>query len=127
MQEGVARRVAGAVLAAAGGLPASAAAQQLADLSLEQLRDVRVMTVSRSDERLDRAAASAYVISAEAIRRSGAVTIPEALRLAPTLIVARADANQYAISARGFNNPLANKLLVLIDGRAIYTLSLIHI
>ncbi len=121
MQMGVSARVVSGLLAALGGMPACAATQQLADLSLEQLRDVLVMTVSRVDERLDRAAASAYVISAEAIRRSGAATVPEALRLAPKLIVARADANQYAISARGFNNVLANKLLVLIDGRTVYS------
>ena len=93
----------------------------LADLSLEQLREVVVTTVSRVEQRLDRVAASVYVISAEDIRRSGATTIPEALRLAPTLDVARADANQYAISARGFDNVLANKMLVLIDGRTVYT------
>ncbi len=94
---------------------------ELADLSFEQLREVVVTTVSRFEERLDKAAASVYVISAETIRRSGATTLAEALRLAPTLGVARADANQYAISARGFNNVLANKMLVLIDGRTVYT------
>lgn len=93
----------------------------LADLSLEQLRDVVVTTVSRGEQRLDRVAASVFVISAEDIRRSGATTIPEALRLAPTLDVARADSSQYAISGRGFNNVLANKMLVLIDGRTVYT------
>jgi iron complex outermembrane receptor protein len=67
------------------------------------------------------APASIYVISAEDIRRSGATSIPEVLRMAPNLIVARADTNQYAISARGFNNVLANKLLVLVDGRTVYT------
>ena len=93
MQMGVSARVVSGLLAALGGMPACAATQQLADLSLEQLRDVLVMTVSRVDERLDRAAAPACVISAEAIRCSGAATVPEAQRLAPTLIVARADAN----------------------------------
>jgi len=96
-------------------------ADRLADLSLEQLREVVVTTVSRSEENLDRVAASVYVISGEEIRRSGATTLPEALRLAPTLDVARADANQYAISARGFDNVLANKMLVLIDGRTVYS------
>ena len=93
----------------------------LADLSLEQLSNVEVTSVSRHAESLAEAPASIYVISAEDIRRSGATSIPEVLRLAPNLIVARADANQYAISARGFNNVLANKLLVLIDGRTVYT------
>ncbi len=110
-----------ALAAACAAAPCRADSQQLADLSLEQLRDVVVQTVSRYDEPLDRAAASVYVITAEDIRRSGATTLPEALRLAPTLDVARADANQYAISARGFNNVLANKMLVLIDSRTVYT------
>jgi iron complex outermembrane receptor protein len=113
-----------ALLPAAAGAAVMHTAQttaQLADLPLEQLREVVVMTVSRQDERLDRAPASAYVISAEDIRRSGATTLPEALRLAPNLLAARADANQYAISARGFMNVLANKMLVLIDGRVVYT------
>ena len=96
-------------------------AEGLADLSLEQLRDVVVTTVARGEQRLDRVAASVYVIGADDIRRSGATTIAEALRLAPTLDVARADSSQYAISARGFNNVLANKMLVLIDGRTVYT------
>jgi iron complex outermembrane receptor protein len=106
--------------------PGQHAATQLASadldqLTLEQLRDVIVTTVSRGEERLDRTAAAAYVITGEDIRRSGATTIMEALRLAPMLEVARADANQYAISARGFDNVLANKMLVLIDGRTVYT------
>jgi iron complex outermembrane receptor protein len=116
--------VAAAALWLTPGARAAAAAtpaDRLAELSLEQLRDVVVTTASRQEERLDRVAASVYVISAEDIRRSGATTLPEALRLAPTLNVARADANQYAISARGFNNVLANKMLVLIDGRTVYS------
>jgi iron complex outermembrane receptor protein len=103
---------------AQAGAPAAAS---LADLSLEQLREVVVTTVARRPERLEATAASVYVISADDIRRAGATTIPEALRLAPTLSVARADANQYAVSARGFNNVLANKMLVVIDGRPVYT------
>ena len=93
----------------------------LADLSLEELSDLVVTSVSRRAEPLAEAAASIYVITSEQIRRSGATTLPEALRLAPNLHVARADANQYAISARGFNSVLANKMLVLLDGRTIYS------
>jgi iron complex outermembrane receptor protein len=93
----------------------------LADLSLEQLTNVEVTSVSRHAEPLADAPASIYVISAEDICHSGATSLPEVLRMAPNLIVARADTNQYAISARGFNNVLANKLLVLIDGRTVYT------
>ena len=67
------------------------------------------------------AAASIFVITADDIRRSGVSSLPEALRLAPNLQVARVSANSYAISARGFNNAIGNKLLVLIDGRTVYT------
>jgi len=122
-----ARRLAAGSLAAlltSGAAMASehlARAADLADLSLEQLGNIVVSSVARRDESLASAAASIYVISSEDIRRSGATTIPEVLRLAPNLDVARADANQYAISARGYNNVLANKLLVLIDGRTVYT------
>jgi len=104
---------------------ASAIAEQhindLADLSLEQLSELVVTSVSRRDERIGDAAASIYVIRREDIRRSGATTLAEALRLAPNLQVARVNANQYAITARGGNSTTANKLLVMIDGRSIYT------
>ena len=105
-------------------LTAGAASGQeldLIDLSLEELANIQVTSVSGRAEELSGAAASIYVITSEAIRRSGATTLPEALRLAPNLLVARVDTAQYAISARGFNSGIANKLLVLIDGRTIYT------
>jgi len=98
-----------------------ASAGDLVELSLEQLSNIVVTSVSRRAQSLADAPASVYVITHDDIRRSGATSIPEVLRLAPNLQVARADANQYAISARGFNNVLANKLLVMIDGRTIYT------
>jgi len=94
---------------------------ELADLSLEELANLEVTSVSRRAERLSDAPASIFVITGDDIRRSGATSIPEALRLAPNLEVARVDSRQYAISARGFNNTIANKLLVLIDGRTVYT------
>src|SRR5882762_7337933 len=95
----------------------------LADLSLEELANLEVTSVSRRAERLSDAPASIFVITGDDIRRSGATSLPEALRLAPNLEVARVDSHQYAISARGFNQPnaIANKLLVLIDGRTVYT------
>jgi iron complex outermembrane receptor protein len=96
-------------------------AANLLDLSLEQLSNIVVSTVSGREEPLSRAPASVYVITAQDIRRSGALSLPEALRLAPNLQVARPDASQYAITARGFNSTLANKLLVLIDGRTVYS------
>jgi iron complex outermembrane receptor protein len=96
-------------------------AANLADMSLEELANLQVTSVSRRAERLADAPAALYVITGEDIRRAGVTSLPEALRLAPNLEVARIDARQYAISARGFNNSIGNKLLVLIDGRTIYT------
>jgi iron complex outermembrane receptor protein len=93
----------------------------LADYSLEQLSDIVVTSVSRQDEALARAPASVYVIQGAEIARSGATTLPEALRLAPNLQVARIGAGSYAVSARGFLSPLANKLLVMVDGRSVYS------
>jgi len=93
----------------------------LSGMSLEDLANVEISSVSKRPERLTTAAAAVYVISREDIRRSGYTSIPEILRLAPNLHVARQDASQYAITARGFNNTTANKLLVLIDGRSSYT------
>jgi iron complex outermembrane receptor protein len=94
---------------------------QLADYSLEQLADIVVTSVSRQEGTLSNAPASVYVISGADIARSGATTIPEALRLAPNLQLALTGAQEYAVSARGFSSPLANKLLVLIDGRSVYS------
>jgi iron complex outermembrane receptor protein len=93
----------------------------LAELSIEELGNIQITSVSRHAERLSDAPAAIFVITGEDIRRSGATRLPEALRLAPNLEVARSSASSYAISARGFNNTIANKLLVLIDGRTVYT------
>jgi iron complex outermembrane receptor protein len=100
---------------------AAATAKELTGLSLEELANIEITSVSKRPEPLSTAAASIYVITREDIHRSGATTIPEMLRLAPNLQVARVDASQYAITARGFNSTTANKLLVLIDGRSVYT------
>ncbi len=116
-------------LAAAGtvGAVAQTANEQALDpsslkrLSVEQLMEIDVTSVSKRSEPLSTAAAAITVITSEDIRRSGVTTLPEALRLAPGLEVARADGHTWAISARGFNITTANKLQVLIDGRSIYT------
>lgn len=100
---------------------AGAAEAALTELSLEELGNLQIVSVSRRGERLNDAAAAIYVITADAIRRSGATSLPQALRLAPNLQVAQVNASQYAISARGFNNAIGNKLLVLVDGRTVYT------
>jgi iron complex outermembrane receptor protein len=94
---------------------------ELSQMSLEQLMNVQVTSVSRRPQRLIQAAAAIQVITSEDIRRFGATSLPEALRLADNLEVAQINAHDWAISARGFNANLANKLLVLIDGRAVYT------
>ena len=131
--------IAMALVCAQQGAQAQTLAASLVDLSLEQLSNIQVTSVSKREQRLADVAGAVYVISQEDIRRSGATSLPEALRLAPNLHVARADANQYAIASRGQNSVLANKMLVLIDGRTVYSplfsgvfweaqdLSLIHI
>ncbi|MGZ8919700.1 MAG: TonB-dependent receptor plug domain-containing protein, partial [Limisphaerales bacterium] len=93
----------------------------LMTLDLADLMKMQVTSVSRKSERLSDAAAAIYVITQEDIRRSGATSIPEALRLSPGLEVARQDAHTWAISGRGFNDEFASKLLVLVDGRTVYT------
>ena len=99
----------------------AAAPADFINLSLEDLSNFRVTSVSKKEERMADTPASIYVITGEAIQRAGARSLPEALRLAPNLQVAQIDAQQYAISARGFNSSIANKLLVMIDGRTVYT------
>jgi iron complex outermembrane receptor protein len=91
------------------------------NLSFAELAEIQVTSVSKKAERLGDAAASVFVITSEDLRRSGAAKLSEALRLAPNLHVAQASGSGYAISARGFNSSAANKLLVLIDGRSVYT------
>src|SRR3989442_6203031 len=94
---------------------------ELKKLSLEELLNLEVTSVSRRPEKLSETASAIQVITQEDIRRSGATSIPEALRLASNLQVAQVDSSQWAISARGFKSTTANKLLVLIDGRTVYT------
>jgi iron complex outermembrane recepter protein len=96
-------------------------AKALKELSMEELLDMEVTSVSKRPEKLTNAAASIQVITSDDIRRSGAKSVPEALRLAPNLEVAQINARDWAISARGFSARTANKLLVLIDGRTVYT------
>lgn len=101
---------------------AAAGADQLADLSLEELAQIQVTSAGKRQELLSGAPASLYVITNGDILRSGATSLPEVLRLAPNLDVQRIDARQYAVTARGFQGyETANKLLVQIDGRSIYS------
>ncbi len=111
--------VGGASLPAAAGEENSL--NYLKQLSLEELVGVEVTSVSRNREKLADAAAAIYVITQEDIRRGGFTTIPEALRLVPGLQVAHINANQWAISSRGGNAWFSSKLLVLMDGRQLYS------
>jgi iron complex outermembrane receptor protein len=90
-------------------------------LSVEELQELEVTSVSRRPERLSETASAIQVITGEDIRRAGATSLPEALRLASNLQVAQIDSRQWAISTRGFNSSSGNKLLVLIDGRIAYS------
>ncbi|MBU6400127.1 MAG: TonB-dependent receptor [Verrucomicrobia bacterium] len=116
---------AGWLLVAATGAVASdgvkSTGQDLTDIPIEKLMDIEVTSVAKKAEKLSESPAAVTVITADDIRRFGATSIPEALRLVPGLDVARLDANEWAISARGFNDVFANKLLVMIDGRSVYT------
>ena len=95
--------------------------RNLGDLSLEQLMNESVTSVAKKETKLSQSPAAISVITQEDIRRSGMSSIPELLRTVPGLDVARINANEWAISSRGFNGQYANKLLVLMDGRTIYT------
>jgi iron complex outermembrane receptor protein len=93
----------------------------LKKLGLEELMNLEVSSVSRRLEKLSEVASAIQVITQDEIRRSGATTLPEALRLAGNLQMGQKNSHDWAISARGFNTEAANKLLVLIDGRTVYT------
>jgi iron complex outermembrane receptor protein len=93
----------------------------LRDLSLEQLGDVKVTTVSKEPEQIWRTAAAIFVLTSEDIQRSGATSIPQALRLIPGVEVGRIDSNQWAVGIRGSESNFSKGVLVLIDGRSVYT------
>jgi iron complex outermembrane receptor protein len=93
----------------------------LSQVSLEDLMNIQVTSVSKKEQKLSKTGAAIFVITQDDIRRSGATNIPDLLRLAPGVDVAQVDANQWAISIRGFSDVYANKVLVLIDGRSVYS------
>jgi iron complex outermembrane receptor protein len=117
------RSIAGLPLAVLLAIPAwpQQKAADLAEKSIEDLMNMDVTSVSKKEQKMSQVAAALFVITQEDIRRSGATNIPDLLRMVPGLDVAQIDANTWAISARGFNLQFASKLLVLIDGRAVYT------
>lgn len=110
-----------ALLASFSSQTSIAYSKELVELSLEELANIQVTSVSKRSEPISDAAASIFVITNNDIQRSGASSLPEALRLAPNLQVAQDNARNYAITARGFNSIFNNKLLVLIDGRTVYS------
>jgi len=111
------------VAPAAAQAPAFGEDEDLTALSLEELMniEVEVTSVSRRSQRVENSAAAVYVLTSEDLRRSGATSLMEALRMVPGLNVARVDSSSWAISARGFNDLFSDKLLVLMDGRTLYT------
>jgi iron complex outermembrane receptor protein len=100
---------------------AQSAPSDLTDLKIEDLMNVDVTSASKKEQKISRVPAAIFVITQEDIRRSGAIDIPDALRMVPGLEVAQINPSTWAISARGFNGEYSNKLLVLIDGRTVYT------
>jgi iron complex outermembrane receptor protein len=115
-----------ALMLSAAGLPGQTKPSlpppsALKKMSLDELMDIQVTSVSKRPERLSETASAIQVITGDDIRRAGSTSLPEALRLASNLEVAQIDSRQWAITARGFNNVFADKMLVLIDGRTVYT------
>lgn len=104
--------------------PATGLAQMkvpdLVNASIEDLMNIEITSASRKEQRAADVAAAVFVITSEDIRRSGATTVPDLLRLAPGINVAQINSNKWAVSVRGFNGLYANKLLVLVDGRSVY-------
>ncbi|MGB6941234.1 MAG: TonB-dependent receptor [Bryobacteraceae bacterium] len=103
------------------GPPSANGPSALKNLTLEQLSQIEVTTPSKEPTKVSQTPAAVYVITGEDIRRSGATCIPEALRLAPGVEVARIDSNKWSIGIRGFGSRLTRSVLVLIDGRTVYT------
>jgi len=116
---------AAALLIVGSGCPALAAtdvnANEYLDLDITQLMHITVSSVAKRDQRLVDAAAAVFVISQEDIRRSGVTSVADALAMAPGIQVAQISASKWSVSSRGFAGYLSNKLLVLIDGRSVYS------
>jgi len=96
------------------------ASGDLTDASLETLMNIEVSSPTRKDQKLSQTAGAVYVVTQEDIRRSGAINIPDVLRMVPGLQVAQIDSSSWVVTARGFASRFADKMLVMIDGRSIY-------
>jgi iron complex outermembrane receptor protein len=105
----------------AGGAEGQKAARDLTEASLEDLMNIEVTTVSKKEQKLSQAPAAIFVITQEDIRRSGMTTIPDLLRMVPGLQVGQMQSGTWAVSARGFNSQASDKMLVMVDGRSIYS------
>src|SRR5580692_3259815 len=103
------------------GMAQTAPPVDLTGSSLEDLMNIQVTSVSKKEESLSKAPGSIYVITQDDIRHSGAINVPDLLRIVPGVDVARINANTWAISIRGFNNRYSSKVLVLIDGRTVFS------
>jgi iron complex outermembrane receptor protein len=108
---------------APGNPPQASPSQQpdLTQVSIENLMNIEVTSVSKKEQKLSQVAAAIFVITQEDIRRSGATSIPDLLRMVPGLDVAQINGSTWAIGSRGFNTQFANKLLVMVDGRTVYS------
>ena len=95
--------------------------RDLTQLDLEDLMNVQITSVSKREEKVSAAGAAIYVINQEDIRRSGATNIPDLLRMVPGVHVAQMNAHTWAISIRGFTDKYGDKVLVMVDGRSVYT------
>jgi iron complex outermembrane receptor protein len=101
--------------------PAPVQSADLISMNIEDLMNIKVTSVSRTEEKLSRTASAVFVIGSEDIRDSGALNIPDLLRMVPGVQVAQLSSNTWAIAVRGFNERFSNKLLVMLDGRAVYS------
>ncbi|MBC8208985.1 MAG: TonB-dependent receptor plug domain-containing protein, partial [Desulfobulbaceae bacterium] len=101
--------------------PLWAVSSDLMNLGIEDLMNIEVTSVSGKGQNLSDSAAAIFVITQDDLKRSGVTNIPDALRMVPGLNVSRIDSNKWAVNSRGANSRFANKLLVMIDGRSVYT------
>jgi iron complex outermembrane recepter protein len=113
--------IVGLLLLACHGAFGQVIQPDLTKLNLADLMNIEVTSVSKKEQKLSRTASAVFVIAQDDIRRSGATNVPDLLRMVPGVDVAQIDANKWAISVRGFNGQYSNKLLVLIDGRTVYS------
>jgi iron complex outermembrane receptor protein len=118
---GVTLALLGPALGASDARAQAAGTPDLTDLSLEELADVKVTGVSKKGDDLSTLAAAVHVLTQEDIRRSGATTLPELLRSVPGVEVARIDASHWSVGVRGFGDQFSKSVLVLVDGRNVYT------